>query len=145
MFPYFQVTHVKMKKSIFVLWWMILIDRSMTKSPMVIYTLNQEKKDIKRKGKERKRKTSNTPPHRRENPGIPVRSPSKPTNNLFLLILIDLPCKRTRRGKGRFTKFSTTTSSPNIHSTIHTEHFPSKILVSFFNPNFKNSTQEPQE
>jgi len=37
--------------------------------------VSEEKKDIKRKGEGRKRNTSNTPPHRRENPGIPVRSP----------------------------------------------------------------------
>ena len=108
--------------------------------------VSEEKKDIKRKGEGRKRNTSNTPPHRRENPGIPVRSPLKPTNNpFFLLIFIDLPCKRTCHGKGRFTKCSTTTSSPNVHSIIHTEHFPSKFLVSFFNPNAKNSTLERQQ
>jgi len=90
------------------------------------------KERYKRKGEGRKRNTSNTPPHQRENPRIPVRSPSKPTNNLFFIKFFDLPCKRTCHGNGRLTKLSTTTSSPNIHSTIYTEYFPSKTLIAFF-------------
>jgi len=64
---------------------------------------SEEKKDIKERAKEGKgtHQTRHHTPHQRENPGIPVRSPSKPTNNLFFINFFDLPCKRTCHGKGR--------------------------------------------